>query len=102
VSVLELSHPPAHAGCGSLVDPEQLRFQQGLDNRSAVDGPEGPAAAPRRELVNLARDEFLSEPAVASVRRKQAEASAIRRVFRFGTWPATLAGLGQRLPTRQS
>ena len=59
--VLELASSSAHAGGSAVLDPEQLRFEQRLDDRGAIDGNEGalPAAT---QLVNLARDELLAGP----------------------------------------
>ena len=59
VRVLELAAPPAHAGRRPLLDPEQLRLEQRLDDRGAVDGNEGPLAPPA-QLVNLPRHELLA------------------------------------------
>ena len=44
VRVLELSTTAANAGGRPLLDPEQLGFEQRLDNRRAVDGDERPLA----------------------------------------------------------
>ena len=56
---LELAPPAAHAGGGALLDPEQLRLDQGLDDRGAVDGDERAAPA-ATEFVDLPRDELLA------------------------------------------
>ena len=57
--VLELASSSSHASGSAVLDPEQLRFEQRLDNRGAIDGNEGalPAAT---QLVNLTRDELLA------------------------------------------
>ena len=59
VRVLELAAPPADAGRCPLLDPEQLRLEQRLDDGRAVDGDKGPLVTPA-ELVNLTRDELLA------------------------------------------
>ena len=64
VRVLELSTPPTHAGRRPLLDPEQLRFEQRLDDRRTVDGDERPLVPPT-ELVNLAGDELFARAALA-------------------------------------
>ena len=56
--MLELALPAAHPRGGAVLDAEQLGFDERFDERRAVDGHEGPAA-PRAELVNLARHELL-------------------------------------------
>ena len=57
--VLELAAPPADARRGPVLDSEQLRLEQGLDDGRAVDGDEGPFVTPA-ELVNLTGDELLA------------------------------------------
>ena len=64
VGVLELAAPSAHAGRGPLLDAEQLRFDQRLDQRRAIDGDEWSLPA-RTELVNLARHQLLADAALA-------------------------------------
>jgi hypothetical protein len=59
--MLELSFPAAHAGGGSILDPEELGFDQRVDQRGAVDGKELPVAAPA-QLVDLPSDKFLAGP----------------------------------------
>ncbi len=59
VRVLELAAAAAHAGRRAILDAEQLRFEQRLDNRRAVDRDERPLA-PAAQLVNLPRDELLA------------------------------------------
>ena len=59
VRVLELAAPAAHAGGRPLLDPEQLRLEQRLDDGGAVDRDERPLPAPT-ELVDLPRDELLA------------------------------------------
>ncbi len=59
VRVLELAAPPADAGRRPLLDPEQLRLEQRLDDGGAVDGDER-ALVPAAQLVNLSRDELLA------------------------------------------
>ena len=56
--VLELAAAAANAGGRALLDAEQLRLEQCLDDRRAVDRDEGAAPA-ATELVHLARDQFL-------------------------------------------
>ena len=57
--VLELAPPAAHAGGGAILDAEQLRLEQGLDDGGAVDRDEGPLA-PATEVVDLAGHELLA------------------------------------------
>ena len=52
IGVLELAPPPANAGRGPLLDAEQLRLEQGLDDRGAVDGDER-RLTPAAQLVDL-------------------------------------------------
>ena len=61
---LELSPPAADAGRRPFLDPEQLRLEQGLDQRRAVDRDERPVAPPA-QLVDLTRDQFLADTALA-------------------------------------
>ena len=55
----ELAAPAAHAGGRALLDAEQLRLEQRLDQRGAVDRDEGSVSAPA-QLVNLTRDQLLA------------------------------------------
>ena len=57
--VLELAAPSAHAGGRPVLDAEELRFEQRLDDRGAVDRDER-ALAPAAQLVDLPRDELLA------------------------------------------
>ena len=59
VRVLELPAPAADAGRRPVLDAEELRLEQRLDQRRAVDGDERPFAPPA-QVVNLARDELLA------------------------------------------
>ena len=59
VRVLELAAPAAHTGRGAILDAEQLRLEQGLDDRGAVHRDERPLA-PATEIVNLARHQLLA------------------------------------------
>jgi hypothetical protein len=56
--VLEFAAPRSHARRDAILDPEQLRLEQRLDDRRAVDRDEGTLAA-RGQIVNLLRDELL-------------------------------------------
>ena len=76
VGVLELAAAAAHAGGRALLDAEELRFEQRLDQRRAVDGDER-SRAPAAELVDLPGDEFLARARFAfdqdgEVRRRDA------------------------------
>ena len=68
VGRLELPAPAAHAGRRALLDAEQLRFEQRLDERGAVDRDER-TVAPPAQLVNLPRDQLLAHAALAQKRR---------------------------------
>jgi hypothetical protein len=59
VGVLELAAPAAHAGGGALLDPEQLRLEQRLDDGGAVDRHKR-SPPPAALLVDLSRDELLA------------------------------------------
>jgi len=60
--MLELAPTATDARRDALLDAEQLRFEQGLDNRRAVDRDER-TFAPSRQIVNLPCDEFLPDAA---------------------------------------
>ena len=50
--MLELPAAATHAGRGAFLDAEQLRFDQRLDKRRAIDGDERSAPAPT-QLVDV-------------------------------------------------
>ena len=58
VRELELAGATAYAGCRTVLDPEELRLEQRLDERGAVDRDERPLGA-RTLLVDGPGDEFL-------------------------------------------
>ena len=59
IGVLELAAPPPHAGCGAILDAEQLGLEQRLDQRRAVDGDERAVPAPAARM-NLPGHQFLA------------------------------------------
>ena len=59
VRVLELPAPAADAGRRAVLDAEELRLEQRLDDRRAVDRDERPLAPPA-QIVDLPRDELLA------------------------------------------
>jgi hypothetical protein len=63
VGSLELSTPPAHACRRPLFDAEQPGFEQGFDQRRAIDRDER-TAAPAAQLVNLTGDQLLADSAL--------------------------------------
>src|SRR5205085_11733373 len=63
VGGLELSAAAANARGRAILDAEELRFEQRLDERRAIDGDER-SIAPAAQVVNLPRDEFLADTAV--------------------------------------
>ncbi len=71
VGVLELAAPAFHAGRGPFFDAEELRLEQRVDQRRAVDRHER-AISPTTELVNLTRDKLLPDPTL-SLERPVAE-----------------------------
>ena len=64
IGVFELAPTTSNAGGRSLLDPEQLRLEQRLDDRRAIDRDERAAPTPA-QLVHLARDELLAGSALA-------------------------------------
>src|SRR5439155_16253979 len=70
---LELAAAPADAGRRPLFDAEELRLEQRLDKRRAVDGDKRTIPA-RAEVVNLTRHKLLSHSALAF--EKDGEVSA--------------------------
>ena len=63
VGVLELSAAAADTGGSPFLNPEQFRLEEGLHKCGAVDGHEW-SAPPPAQLVNLTRDEFLTDTAL--------------------------------------
>src|SRR4051794_2524020 len=80
----ELPAPAADAGRGPVLDAEQLRLEQCLDQRRAIDRHERTVAPPAR-LVNEAGDELLADAAFPLQRatvehRKYGSGSICRRI----------------------
>ena len=69
IRMLELASTAANAGGRALLDPEEFRFEQRLDDRGTVDGDERPSSAPAK-LVELSGDELLAGAALASKRTR--------------------------------
>src|SRR5690349_12755078 len=63
VGRFELAAAPAYAGGGSFLDAEQLRLEQGFDERRAVNCHKRPVGTPA-DVVDLARDELLDRKSV--------------------------------------
>ena len=61
---LELAAPAADAGRRAILDAEQLRLEQRIDQRRAVDGDERSVAA-AAQVVDLARHELLADAGLA-------------------------------------
>ena len=64
VRQLELARAPPYPGGGPILNAEQLRLDQRVDDRRAVDGDERPSAAGAL-LVDLSGDELLARAALA-------------------------------------
>jgi hypothetical protein len=57
--MLELAAAAAHTSGGTFFDAEELGFDEGLDERRAIDRDEGTVSA-ATELVDLTSDELLA------------------------------------------
>ena len=97
VRVLELAAAAAHAGRRAILDPEQLRFEQRLDDRRAVDGDERPLA-PAAEVVNLPRHELLARARFALDQNREI---ASRRASRCGRAPGGSPGSSRSAAPRR-
>jgi hypothetical protein len=60
VGVLEFAAAPADAGRGPFLDAKELGFEEGFNQRRAVDRDEG--SGPPTQVVNLACDQLLATP----------------------------------------
>ena len=67
MGVLELSPTSAHPGRSTILDAEELRLEQRLDDRRTVDRDERPLA-PATQIVNLPGNELLAGARFASLR----------------------------------
>ena len=91
VGGFELAAAAADAGRRAFLDAEQLRLEQRLDERRAVDGDERPVSAPA-QIVNLPRDQLLADAALAfeqhgEVGRRRRVRSVVRSVCIAGVDP---------------
>ena len=91
MGVLELPSAPADSGRCAILDAEQLSLEQGFDNGGTVDGDER-SRTPRRQLVDLSRDEFLANARLSLDQAlvEQSSSSTCRRTNRgqggSGVW----------------
>ena len=80
VGLLELAAPATHTGGRPLLDPEQLRLEQRLDDRRAVERHEWPVGA-IAQRVHASRDQFLARSALSLDQHDEVLAGRARDAF---------------------